>query len=252
MNELEIHEHLVNGVFLSAGIAFLLLLFISAPYGRHLRAGWGPTIPNRLGWIIMESPAVILFLVVFLRGEHQTETVPLVLCVLWQLHYVHRTFIFPFRIRSQGKRMPLLIMSLALIFNCVNAYINARWLSHFGDYSEAASTDPVFLVGCTLFLLGFMINLHSDTVLINLRKPGETGYKIPQGGAYRWLTSPNYFGELLAWTGWAIAAQSTSAVAFTVFTAANLVPRAISNHRWYTETFPDYPEERRRIIPFLF
>ena len=34
-----------------------------------------------------------------------------------------------------------------------------------------------------LFLIGAYINIQSDNILLmNLRKPGETGYKIPQGG----------------------------------------------------------------------
>jgi hypothetical protein len=39
---------------------------------------------------------------------------------------------------------------------------------------------------------------------------------------------------------------------FFLFTAANLVPRAAQNHRWYRETFPDYPRERRALIPWMW
>ena len=41
-------------------------------------------------------------------------------------------------------------------------------------------------------------------------------------------------------------------LAFAVFTAANLGPRARSNHSWYQENFPDYPEGRRALIPGVF
>ena len=33
--------------------AFPVLLFISAPYGRHWREGWGPTVKARVGWVVM-------------------------------------------------------------------------------------------------------------------------------------------------------------------------------------------------------
>jgi 3-oxo-5-alpha-steroid 4-dehydrogenase 1 len=36
-----------------------------------------------------------------------------------------------------------------------------------------------------------------------------------------------------------------------LITIANLVPRAFQTHRWYREKFPDYPSERRVLIPFL-
>jgi steroid 5-alpha reductase family enzyme len=89
-------------------------------------------------------------------------------------------------------------------------------------------------------------------VLRTLRKPGETGYKIPHGGLYRFISSPNYFGELLEWSGFAIAAQTLAGWAFFFFTFANLAPRAVSHHRWYREKFSEYPSSRRALIPFLW
>lgn len=148
--------------------------------------------------------------------------------------------------------MPLLIVILAIVFNLFNAYLNARWISHFGNYSFGWLTSPFFVVGTLMFGVGWLINLHSDTVLIHLRKPGETGYKIPKGGFFRWVSAPNYFGELLEWLGWAIATWSLAGLAFWVYTAANLVPRAITNHRWYHEKFTDYPKERKALVPYLF
>lgn len=42
-------------------------------------------------------------------------------------------------------------------------------------------------------------------------------------------------------------------MAFLVFTAANLIPRAIAHHAWYQSAFVDsYPVERKAIIPFLW
>lgn len=227
------------------------LIWISAPYGRHMRDGWGPSIPSRVGWILMELPAVALFAGIFLLGDHRFELVPLVLLGIWQIHYVHRTFVFPFRLRAKGKRMPLSIPLMAICFNSLNAYVNARWISHLGTYQSEWLTDPRFLIGVLVFFTGMAINLHADTVLINLRKPGETGYKIPKGGLYEYVTCPNYLGEMLEWIGWAILTWSLAGLAFAIYTAANLAPRAVTNHRWYHEKFDDYPKKRRAVIPFL-
>ena len=153
--------------------------------------------------------------------------------------------------RAKGKRMPLSIPLMAIVFNSLNAYINARWISHLGTYEVDWLTDPRFLIGAAVFLTGMGINLHADTVLINLRKPGETGYKIPQGGLYRFITAPNYFGEILEWTGWAIMTWSLPGLAFAIYTTANLAPRAWTNHKWYLSKFEDYPKERRALIPFI-
>ena len=251
MTELQLHNYLVVTIFVAAALTFAALFFVTAPYGRHLRAGWGPTIPARVGWIVMESPTVLLFVAVYSVGDHALSTVPLILLGLWQFHYVYRTFIYPFRIRSSAKRMPISIVGMAILFNCINVTINARWISHLGDYPDSGMGNTAFAVGVVVFLVGWAINQHSDTVLFRLRSPGETGYKIPRGGLYRWVSCPNYLGEMLEWVGWAIAAWSSAGLAFAVFTIANLLPRAIANHRWYQDEFADYPPERRAVIPLV-
>lgn len=99
--------------------------------------------------------------------------------------------------------------------------------------------------------LGLAININSDTILRNLRKPGESGYKVPQGGLYRWISVPNYFGEIIEWIGLCIAAMTPAALAFALFSIANLLPRALAHHQWYKKTFDDYPKDRKAIIPFI-
>ena len=249
MTELQIHGSLVLATFAMAAVTFALLFRVTAPYGRHLRPGWGPTIPARAGWVVMESPSVLIFAAVYWAGEQSMATTPLVLFALWQFHYINRTFIFPFRLRASTKRMPLSIVTMAIAFNCLNSYINARWISHFGNYPGAWLGSIPFLAGALLFVTGWTINQHADAVLIRLRRPGESGYKIPRGGLYRWISCPNYLGEMLQWTGWAIACWSLAGAAFAVFTVANLLPRAIANHRWYRLEFEDYPSSRHAVIP---
>ena len=253
MTELEVHGVLVWAVLAIAVPTFLYLMRYTAPFGRHYAgSGWGPSFSNRTGWIVMELPAVAVFLYVYLYGESALELVPLVFLVMWQAHYVHRTLIFPFRLRTKGKRMPIAVALSGVFFNVINAYINARIVSQFGEYGSEWLADPRFLTGLAVFLFGMALNLHSDTVLLRLRKPGETGYSIPQGGGFRFVSCPNHLGEILEWAGWAIATWSLAGFAFFVFTAANLVPRAYSHHRWYRETFEDYPPGRKAVIPGVF
>lgn len=251
MTELQLHAYLVLTVFVAAGLTFFALFFVTAPYGRHLRDGWGFTVRAKVGWIVMESPTVLLFVYVYSLGDDALGAVPLVLLGLWQFHYVYRTFIYPFRLPSSAHRMPISIIGMAVAFNCINAYINARWISHLGTYSETWFSSPAFVLGVALFFVGWAINQHADLVLFRLRGPGDSGYKIPRGGLYSKVSCPNYLGEMLEWTGWAIAAWSTAGFAFAVFSIANLLPRAIANHRWYQREFSDYPVERKAVIPYL-
>jgi len=74
---------------------------------------------------------------------------------------------------------------------------------------------------------------------------------MPRGGLFDLVSCPNYFGEVLEWTGWAIATWSLPGAAFAAFTFANLAPRALSNHEWYRRTFADYPASRRALLPYV-
>ncbi|MBS1107485.1 MAG: 3-oxo-5-alpha-steroid 4-dehydrogenase [Deltaproteobacteria bacterium] len=235
----------------AAGVAsFLALLFVAAPYGRHERPGWGASVPTRIAWVVQELPAPLLFAIVFLRGEHAFRPVPLAFLLLWQMHYLQRTFVYPLRMRVGVSRVPLTTIALAIAFNAVNASLNAYAISHGAlRHVESWFADPRFAIGVALFLAGFAVNLQSDAILRRLRKPGETGYEIPRGGLFRFVSSPNYLGEIIEWCGWALATWTWAGAAFAFFTIANLLPRALSHHRWYREKFPDYPRERKAIIP---
>ena len=130
--------------------------------------------------------------------------------------------------------MPILIGVVGWVFNVMNASLKSIALSHLPPgYSNQWIIDPHFLVGGTIFFLGFVINVQSDYILRNLRKPGEIGYKLPHDGLFRLVTAPNYFGEILEWCGWAVATWSLAGVAFAVFTFSNLAPRAWAYHKWY-------------------
>ena len=250
MTEPAVHATLVWAVFALAAITFATLLRIKAPYGRHNPGtGWGPEIPNRTGWIVMELPATLVFASVYALGDAAAETVPLILLGMWQCHYLNRTFIYPLRIRSGGREMPVLVVASGFVFNLVNAYVNARVISHLGEYGAAWLADPRFLAGLAVFLGGFALNVRSDNILLRLRKPGASGYCIPRGGAFRYVSCPNYLGELIEWAGWALATWSLAGLAFFVYAVANLLPRALSHHRWYREHFEDYPAGRRALIP---
>ena len=235
-----------------AVLTAVALRFLSAPYGRHARGGWGPALPARLAWVLMELPSPALMAVLFFTGPRVGQVVPLVFLLLWQIHYLQRTFVYPALMRPTATPMPLSIVLFGVMFNGGNAWFNGRWVFALSPaYETSWLADPRFVAGALLFLAGFVVNLHSDAILRNLRRPGETGYRIPQGGLYRWVSCPNYLGEMMEWAGWALLTWSLAGLSFFVWTVANLLPRAISNHRWYRERFPEYPKQRRAAIPFL-
>lgn len=242
-------------LFIWIGVGLLsmaVLFFQQAPYGRHLKPkGWGPLISSRLGWFLMEIPALTVFPLTFLLLFDEFQVIHMAAFLLWGLHYIHRALIFPFRMRTTGKKIPLSVPLMGIFFNSVNGFFLGKYLADFSIYSPDYFDHWIPWMGIVLFLAGYAINLDSDTRLINLRKPGETGYKIPQGGFFKWLSAPNYFGEILEWTGFALLLWNFPAVGFLVWTVANLLPRALSNHKWYREKFENYPRQRKAIFPFV-
>lgn len=252
MKELTIFNILLVAWVVLGLVVFIALFFIAAPYGRHARKGWGLVIGDKSGWILMEAAAPVVFAVCFSLGRDINIT-DIVFLALWEAHYLHRAFIYPFSRGGASRNMPLSVVMMGLFFNVMNGYLNGRYLFTFsGGYAVGWLGDPRFIIGATLFVTGFVINRQSDQVLRDLRKPGESGYKIPHGRFYRWVSSPNYLGEITIWVGWAIATWSLPGLVFAFWTIANLLPRARANHTWYKEKFPDYPPERKALVPGLW
>ena len=253
MTEVDFYHYLFLAWIGLAAATFAALFFIEAPYGRFSRKGFGPLLDRRIGWIVMELPAVLAMPLLFALSEQRAGFPAIVFLVLWEVHYLYRTFIFPFRMRGELRRMALTPVLLAVVFNVGNGYLNGRYLFGLGDpYPTNWLTDPRFIVGVLLFAGGFAIHIHADHLLRNLRAPGETGYKIPRGGLFNHVSGANYLGEIVEWGGFALATWSPGGLAFFVWTIANLAPRARSHHRWYKRRFADYPPTRRALIPFVW
>lgn len=243
------YQYIVLAWIILALITFFALFFIRQPYGRHSSSKFGLMIDNRLGWILMELPSPLVFSIFFFMGEASKSGMHYFLYSLFIIHYFNRSIIFPLRTKTKNKKMPLLIALSAIFFNLVNGFVNGYYLGN-----HAIQNQPVILVviGFVLFLTGFYINNRSDSILLNLRKEGETGYKIPSGFLFNQLTSPNYFGEIIEWLGYCLMNIHIASISFLVWTIANLVPRARDHHQWYLEKFSDYPKNRKRIFPFIY
>jgi 3-oxo-5-alpha-steroid 4-dehydrogenase 1 len=144
------------------------------------------------------------------------------------------------------------VVFMGMFFNSINGLLNGRYLNLFAfRYTPGWLLDIRFITGAVLFLFGMIVNLHSDGILRSLRSESDSGYEIPRGGAFQFVSCGNYFGELIEWIGWAFLTWSLAGFTFAIWTAANLVPRALAHHRWYQSQFPDYPEKRRAIIPYI-
>ena len=228
--------------------SYLIVSKVRAPYGRHATKNWGPMISNSWGWFWMEVPALILMPTISVFGENEMSSFSVILVVLWFLHYFNRVIIFPLRIKTKNKKMPISIAISAFFFNCINGLLNGIYVGYFleGDLI----INSTFVLGMLLFFSGMYINISSDNKLISLRKKSE-GYKIPKGELFKFISCPNHFGEIIEWVGYALIAFNLPALSFALWTFFNLTPRALNHHAWYKENFENYPKNRKAVIPYI-
>jgi protein-S-isoprenylcysteine O-methyltransferase Ste14 len=237
-----------------------VLIFVAAPYGRHYHRGWGPVLHSRTAWLIMEVPAVLVIAVVYVAANGRAPgSLDWVYLLLWEIHYVYRTFIYPLLLRGSRRTFPLVVALMAMGFNVMNGYVNGYAL--FVERPAVTAVCELLCsraaVGLALFAAGLSVNIWSDAIIRDLRRDlQEEGngqrYGVPRGGLFRWVSNPHYLGEIVEWIGWALFAGTWAGWAFAIFTVANLLPRAVANHRWYHDTFPEYPDDRRILVPYVF
>jgi len=247
---------IIWAMLIMAAVVFVSLYYVNAGYGQFRSRQWGWSINNRVAWMIMEAPVFFVMLAIWITSGASTHVPELVLFGLFELHYFQRSFVFPFLMSGKGE-MPVAIMLMGIIFNTINGILQGGNLYWYPNPDYALGTAyllrPSSLIGLFLFALGMAINLHSDHVIRHLRQPGDTRHYLPNQGLYRMVTSANYLGELMEWTGFAIVAATPAAWVFPIWTAANLVPRAHAIHRKYRKEFGDAAVgNRKRILPYIY
>ncbi len=240
-----------------AAIVFVALYFVDAGYGKFYTPKWGHAIDNRLGWVLMEAPVFIAMLLLWLYSERRTDPTRLAFLLIFEIHYFQRSFIFPLKISGRG-RMPLSIIVMGQLFNTLNALMQGGWIFYIspaGMYPASWLLSPQFLAGTAVFAFGMFVNLQSDDIIRHLRKsPDDTRHYLPRGGMFRYVSSANYFGELLEWIGFAILTWSWAGAVFALWTFANLCPRAARIHSRYEQEFGDEFDGKKIkcLIPFIY
>ena len=229
-------------------ITFFYLIYSKrrAPYGRHVKKKYGILIDNSFGWFIMELPALIIMPVLSLQNTDNPFVILIVF--IWFLHYFNRSIIFPLRINTKKKRIPILIVLSAFTFNTINGLFNGYHVQI--NVSETNIFEYNIILGVLIFFIGMIINVTSDNKLISLRKE-KMGYKIPNGKLFNFVSCPNYLGEIIEWFGFFILVPSIASLSFFLWTSFNLIPRALNHHEWYNEKFKNYPKNRKAVIPFI-
>ena len=240
---------IINITYIWILIALIVLpinLIYKSPYGKHSTKKWGKSIDNKTGWILMELPALLTCPLIYFTITEEIN-LNVLFIVLWIIHYFNRTIIYPLRIKTKGKKIPIAIVASAFFFNMVNGILNGYFLTllQFESISEL-----YLILGFIIFIIGFYINISSDNLLIKLRT-NQKGYVIPNGKLFNYVSCPNFFGEIIEWLGFAIMTLNPGSLSFLIWTICNLIPRSKAHHKWYKENFENYPKKRKAVIPYL-
>lgn len=237
--------------FIIGGLLYLFRQMTTyTPYGRYVDTkNTGLMVSAKSGWFIQELPSFLVPMLLVLTTESLSDMGRILLLCTFCLHYFQRTFVYS--LLTKGRPSPLHIVVSAVIFCSLNGFLQGHYLLHCAQYKRDWHRDTRFLMGVLMFILGMAINIHSDHILRNLRKPGEVSYKIPRGGMFEWISGANFFGEIIEWCGFAVATWSFPAFSFAFFTICSIGPRAYHHHRYYIQKFTDYPKSRKAVIPFM-
>ncbi len=243
---------MLGALFLASGMLFVLAGMGPLRYGRHAVPD-ASGVPVRAAWGAMALPGLVLCPLTYLDAGGGSSIVCTVMLVLWTLAYGWRGILYPLLLRgTHGKRVPWGIVLLGMVFTAGLAYLNGLVISEtWRAYPLRWLWSVRFLYGSTLFLAGMFISRASDLALIGLRRRGDVGYMLPRGVFFEEISCPNYLGEMLMWIGWAVLTWSRAGLAAAALTVALLIPRAVSHHLWYRRTFPNYPPNRRAVLPFV-
>lgn len=279
---LSIYANYSAWTMIATSIILLIYTYTSkiygAGYGRHYNkndknfANKGFLIDAKIAWIVMESASWVGVLLTILLVNSQLEKdaenqnlwnqnstyhkkfIQLVTGIIpYVLHYIHRANIYPFFTNSTAP-MTCVITSMAMAFCAWNG--TTQTLTLFGLFQYEKEQNIEFnYYGLIIFCLGLAINMSADYTLL-LIKAENKGYQVPNNLLYRFfnVSSLNYFGELVEWSGFAIFNDNRFAPwAFVVFTFANLAPRAYMNHLWYVDRFGEkLPKNRKILIPYVW
>lgn len=240
-----------------------------APYGKFANKSLGSAqLDPRLGWWLMELPATAAFAYTYFKsdseGDARTEqdrktgkgpskTLSRIFAALFLFHYANRGWYFPLNIRvAPGSTASFSLGNSAIgaLITGLHGYLHARMFRTHGKHlSDDWLQDPRFICGLSIYEVGFWITVHSEYVMRNLRKPGGPRYSIPRGGFFEFVSSPQYFGELMAFAGLTMSTWSLPSLAIFLISFFNLVPRAFQNHTWYLKKFgEEYSQLNRCVI----
>ena len=170
---------------------FVALYFVDAGYGKFRSKKWGYSVSNKLGWVLMECPALIP--ISYTLVALSPSNLAILFMSLYALHYVYRSFVFPALLKGKSK-MPLAIVDMGATFNFINSSLLCASVVAFPQesYTDIPSYAQHwnFWLGLVLFFLGMYTHMRADHTIRNLRNRATPTTTCPRGACSTTLPVP--------------------------------------------------------------
>jgi very-long-chain enoyl-CoA reductase len=141
-------------------------------------------------------------------------------------------------------------MSLLAAVGISGFYSLTTFFPAYFNRQPIAEIDALVILGIIVFLAGEILNFIQHKILADLRTVSME-YVIPRGGLFNLVVCPHYLFELVAWFGLCLIFRHVSMYVIFFLMAMYLVIRSLLTLRWYRERFPNFPPDRRAILPFI-
>lgn len=223
-------------------------------------------VPSRLGMVILYSPALLVSLGYLRSSSPGANGREKVTSLLLSIHFGKRVLESMFLHRYSGTMNADFLLPIGTSYALTAALIAHQQRSVIA-YTNA-SVDAIMLpLGLGLSVVGQLGNLYHHWLLASLRDDkskdvkaehrftlagDDAKYVIPCGGLFKYVTAPHYFFELITWMGIACTTQQLNAFLTVADMLSYLAGRSVATTRWYKTKFPDYPADRKHLIPFIF
>lgn len=202
----------------------------------------------------------------FVYGERFEHTlVQKIIFVTFLIHFVKRELETAFIHKFSLATMPLLnlfkncfhywMISGALVgyfVYCPVSWASSSRLGRVLYRHNALNWSPAVLtVICVAWLAAEVSNFLVHVNLASLRKKGSTERKIPYGYGFTRVSCPNYFFEAVGWFLLSLLSFNWAVALFFAVGSLQMYVWAVKKHKRYLREFPDYPANRKAMVPFV-
>ncbi|KAJ9553776.1 hypothetical protein OSB04_017821 [Centaurea solstitialis] len=209
----------------------------------------GVKLSSKNGMLLFYAPSFCMGLTSFFVFQHHDPRFVLFVSAL-TIHFFKRVLEVLFLHKYSGS------MALESAIVVATSYALSTATMIYAQFLSQDAPEPsvdLKYVGLGLFMIGIMGNLYHHWLLANLRKKGDKGYKIPEGGLFDLVICPHFLFEIFTFVGISSISQTPYAVFFTLGTIFYLTGRSYATREWYLSRFGDkFPKNVKAIIPYIF